>query len=135
MKITEIYVERLKSYGDYSNRRVGLRAVLDENDSVEEAYRKLAEMCETLVEMQEIRSRREILEKEIKEYEGRYEALRKIKEEYAKIRDELLSELNRLREELEKIELLAEEKHLKLRDEIISKIREIRRALNFFDPI
>ena len=132
MKITEIYVERLKSYGDYSNRRVGLRAVLEEGENVKEAYLKLAGECESLLELQEIRTRKELIEMEMKQYQERLEDLKKVKEEYVKIREELMNELNKLVEEIGKIEKLAEEKQLKLSEKIIERLRAIRRALGYF---
>ena len=134
MKITEIYVERLKSYPDYSNRTVGLKAVLDEGENVEEAYRKLAEQCETLLEIQEIRANKKLIDLELMRYEERKKELEKARQEFQEIREHLENELRELQEELMKIERLAEEKQLKLSEKIIEKIRSIRRALGFYDP-
>ena len=134
MRITEIYVERLKSYPDYSNRTVGLKAVLDEGENVEEAYRKLAEQCETLLEIQEIRANKKLIDLELMRYEERKKELEKARQEFQEIREHLENELRELQEELMKIERLAEEKQLKLSEKIIEKIRSIRRALDFYDP-
>ena len=134
MRITEIYVERLKSYPDYSNRTVGLKAVLDEGENVEEAYRKLAEQCETLLEIQEIRANKKLIDLELMRYEERKKELEKARQEFQEIREHLENELRELQEELMKIERLAEEKQLKLSEKIIEKIRSIRRALGFYDP-
>ena len=135
MKITRIYVERLKSYGDYSNRRVGLEAVLDGDENVEEVYTKLASLAETLLDKQEIQAKREAVEEEMKRYQERIEELEKVRDEYVKIREELTSELNRLAEEISKIEKLVEEKQLKLKDSILEKLRKIRHAVEFWsDP-
>ena len=134
MRITEIYVERLKSYPDYSNRSVGLKAVLDENDNVDEVYRELAGKCETLLKLQEIEADKKLVEWQIKQYEERKKELEKARQEFQEIREQLENELRELQEELMKIERLAEEKQLKLSEKIIEKIRSIRRALGFYDP-
>ena len=134
MKVVEIYVERLKSYGDYSNRTVGLRAVLDEGESVEEAYRKLAEQCETLLEIQRIEADKKLVEMQLTAYEERRKELEKARQEFQEIREKLEEELGELHEQLLKIEKLAEEKQLKLSEKIIEKIRSIRKALGFYDP-
>ena len=134
VRITEVYVERLKSYGDFSNRRVGLRAVLDENDDVKDVYKRLAEECETLLELQEINVKKELVEKEKELYQRRLDELRKLKEEYFVIREELSKELDKLNETLAKIEELAQERQLKLSEKIIEKLRAIRRAIGYYDP-
>jgi len=79
VRITEIYVERLKSYGDYSNRTVGLKAVLDENDDVDEAYRELAGKCETLLKLQEIEADKKLVEWQLKLSEKIIEKIRSIR--------------------------------------------------------
>lgn len=134
MKIVEIYVERLKSYGDYSNRKVGLKAILDEGEDIEQTYLELARKCETLLDIQQIEAKREELEYYIKRYEERKKELEQLKEEYYKIREELNSELIELRKEVERILTLAEQKHLKIKDEIIEKLKQIRNALGWYDP-
>ena len=137
MRVTEIYVERLKSYGDFSNRRLGLKAVMDEGEDLKEAYLKLAQTCETLLDIQEIQAEISAIELQKKIYEERRKELEQLKEDYYKIRSELLRELNELRNELEKIERLAEEKQLKLKDGLLDKLRKIRSALGFgynYDP-
>ena len=134
MRITEIYVERLKSYGDYSNRSVGLKAVLDENDNVDEVYKQLVGKCETLLEIQEIEANKKLIDLELMSYEERKKELEKARQEFQEIRKQLENELSSLNEQLLKIEKLAEEKQLKLSEKIIEKIRSIRRALDFYDP-
>jgi len=134
VRITEIYVERLKSYGDYSNRSVGLKAILDENDNVDEVYKQLAGKCETLLEIQEIEANKKLIDLELMSYEERKKELEKARQEFQEIRKQLENELRELHEELMKIERLAEEKQLKLSEKIIEKIRSIRRALGFYDP-
>jgi len=136
MRITEIYVERLKSYGDYSNRRIGLKAIIDEGEDLKEAYMDLARKCEELLDIQQIEAKTTEVEYFIKRYEERKKELEQLKEEYCEIREELNEELNGLRRELERIERLAEEKHLKLKDEILEKLRKIRNAisLGFYNP-
>ncbi|GEM_PF-3214927 len=133
MRVVEIYVERLKSYGDYSNRKVGLRAILDEGEDLREAYLKLAGECESLLEIKEIEARREAVEQQLKYYEERRRELEKAREEFEQIRSELSKSLRDLIETLEKIERLAEEKQLKLSEKIIEKLRSIRRALGYYD--
>ena len=133
MKVVEIYVERLKSYGDFSNRRVGLRAVLDSGENVRDAFLKLARECETLLDLRDIEADIELVEKRKKEFEERYKELLAVKEEYDKIREELRSELRNISEELSKIERLYEEKELKLKESILEKLRRIRQAIGY-DP-
>jgi len=133
MKVVEIYVERLKSYGDFSNRRVGLRAVLDGGENVKDAYLKLARECETLLDLRDIEADIELVERRKKEYEERYKELQTLVEEYNKIREELRSELRNISEELSKIERLYEEKELKLKESILEKLRRIRQAIGY-DP-
>jgi len=133
MKVVEIYVERLKSYGDFSNRRVGLRAVLDGEENVRDAFLKLARECETLLDLRDIEADIELVERRKKEYEERYKELQTLAEEYNKIREELRSELRNISEELSKIERLYEEKELKLKESILEKLRRIRQAIGY-DP-
>ena len=133
MKITEIYVERLKSYDDYSNRSIGLKAVLDEGDNVDEVYKQLANKCETLLEIQEIEADKRLVELHIRQYEERKKELEKARQEFLEIRKQLENELNALREQLLKIEKLAEEKQLKLGEKVVEKLRSIRRLLEPFD--
>jgi len=133
MKITEIYVERLKSYDDYSNRSIGLKAVLDEGDNVDEVYKQLANKCETLLEIQEIEADKRLVEFHIRQYEERKKELEKARQEFLEIRKQLENELNALREQLLKIEKLAEEKQLKLGEKVVEKLRSIRRLLEPFD--
>ena len=133
MKVVEIYVERLKSYGDFSNRRVGLRAVLDSGENVRDAFLKLARECETLLDLRDIEADIELVERRKKEYEERYKELQTLVEEYNKIREELRSELRNISEELSKIERLYEEKELKLKESILEKLRRIRQAIGY-DP-
>jgi len=131
--VTEIYVERLKSYGDFSNRRIGLKAILDEGENLKEAYLKLAAECETLLEIGEIEVNLEYVKQRREEYERRKEELEKLYNEYNKIRVELAGELRRLSEEISKIERLVEEKELKLKESILEKLRKIRLALGMYD--
>ena len=133
MKEVEIYVERLKSYGDYSNRRVGLRAVLDDGENVRDAFLKLAQECETLLDIGKIESDIELLKQKKKEYEEWYKELQAAAEEYHKIREELRSELRNISDELSKIERLVEEKELKVKESILEKLRKIRQAIGY-DP-
>ena len=133
VRVTEIYVERLKSYGDYSNRRVGLKAVLGDGEDPKEAYLKLARECETLLDIQDIEAKKEVLEWHIRQYEERKKELEKAREEFNQIRQELEKELNSLAEELSKIERLAEEKQISLSQKVIEKLRAIRRALGYYD--
>ena len=134
-RIVEIYVERLKSFGDYSNRRVGLRAILDENEDVKEVYLKLARECETLLEIQDIEAKKELLEWHIRQYEERRKELEKVREEFNKIRGELEKELQELADELRKIEKLAEERQIKFSERVLEKLRSIRRAIyGYYDP-
>ena len=132
VRVTEIYVERLKSYGDYSNRRVGLKAILDEGESLKDAYLKLATECETLLELREIEANLEYIKRRREEYERRKEELEKLFNEYNKIRLELTRELRRLSEEVSKIEKLVEEKELKVKESILEKLRKIRMALGWY---
>ena len=134
MRVVEIYVERLKSYGDYSNRKVGLRAVLEEGEDLKEAYLSLARACETLLEIQGIEANIAEVELYTKVYEERKRELERLREEYRKIREELSEELSGLRQELEKVERLIEEKRVRLKDEVIERLRRIRSALTGFDP-
>ena len=134
MRVVEIYVERLKSYYDYSNRRVGLRALLDEGEDLREAYLRLAGECETLLDLKEIESERELIEERRREYERRVEELRKIRDEYHEIREELVRELNKLAEEVSRVEKLVETKGLRLREAVLEKLRRIRSAIGFYDP-
>ena len=129
MRVVEIHVERLKSYGDYSNRSVRLVARLDEGEDVREAYMRLAREAETLLEIQKISADKELVEAEMRSYEERVRELKAIREEFEEVRGSLVRELESLRGELEKVERLAEEKQLKLSEKIIEKIRAIRRAI------
>ena len=129
VRVVEIHVERLKSYGDYSNRSVRLVARLDEGEDVREAYMRLAREAETLLEIQKISADKELVEAEMRSYEERVRELKAIREEFEEVRGSLVRELESLRGELEKIERLAEEKQLKLSEKIIEKIRAIRRAI------
>ena len=133
MRVVEIYVERLKSYGDFSNRRIGLKAILDEGESLKDAYLKLATECETLLEIREIEADLERVKQMREEYEKRREELEKLFNEYNKIRTELGSELRKLAEEISKIERLVEERELKLKKSILEKLRKIRLALGWYD--
>ena len=134
-RVTRIYVERLKSYGDYSNRRVGLEAVVDENEDIKEVYMDLAKACETLLDIQDIKARTEEMEYFIKRYEERKKELERLKNEYHEIREELNNELMNLRRDIDKIMELIESKGIRLRDEVIEKLKRIRNALYpWFDP-
>jgi len=138
MKIVEIHVERLKSYPDYSNRSIRLVAKLDEGEDVKEAYLKLAQEAETLLELQKIEADKEVVEARIRSYEERKKELEKMIGEFEAIRESLMNELESLRKELEAIERLAEEKQLKLSEKILEKLRAIRRAVSgypsYLDP-
>ena len=136
MRITEIYVERLRSYPDYSNRSVGLKAVLDEGDDVVEVYRELAGRCEALLRIQEIQVNIEDVEKQLKRYEEARQRLEKAKEEFEEIREQLTAELKRVSEEVEKIHKQLMDQEIELNDNILKKLRKIREALspNPWDP-
>jgi len=133
MRVVEIYVERLKSYGDFSNRRIGLKAILDEGESLKDAYLELATECETLLEIREIEADLERVKQLKEEYEKRKEELEMLFDEYNKIRTELRNELRKLAEEISRIERLAEEGELKLKESILEKLRKIRIALGWYD--
>ncbi|MEM2512707.1 MAG: hypothetical protein QXU81_00080 [Candidatus Bathyarchaeia archaeon] len=133
MHVTRIYVERLKSFGDYSNRCVGLEAMLNEEDNLREAYLRLASEAETLLEIQNIETDKQWVDLQRKDLEDRVEKLRQAKKEYEAIRDEVVLVLSELAKKLEEIETLAEQKHLKLGERVLEKIREIRRAIQYFE--
>jgi len=133
MKITRIYVERLKSYGDYSNRTVGLEAILDENEGVKEAYLKLAQECETLLELKEIRAKKEELERELEALEKKKKLFEEACNECRKLRKELEYELERLHSTLQEIESVAEEK-LKFQDKIMERLKAIKDTLRSILP-
>jgi len=133
MKIVEIHVERLKSYPDYSNRSIRLVAKLDEGEDVKEAYLKLAQEAETLLELQKIEADKKAVESQVKALQERRDELLMLREDLRLIREAIGKELRKLEEELQKIERLAEEKQLKLSEKIIEKLRAIRRAVSGYD--
>ena len=134
MRVTEIYVERLESYDDFSNRKVGLRAILDERENPRDVFLRLARECETLLEIGEIESDIEFVERKKKEYERRKEELKTVLDEFHKIREELGGELRKLLEEVSRVERLVEEKELKLKESILERLRKIKSALLTCDP-
>lgn len=132
MRVVEVYVERLKSYGDYSNRRLGLKAVLDDGEDYRDVYVKLAAEVETLLEKERIEADKASVEAEIKAYEKRVQELRKLRDEFIEMRSQVLKGLAELEKELEKYEKRIEEGSFPLK--LLEKLREIRRAIGFYDP-
>jgi len=133
VKVTKVYVERLKSYGDYSNRKLGVEAELSEGEDFHEVYLRLAKEVETLLELQHIEADKEIVEARRKILEERKEKLEAVREELRKLSQEIREEFSKLEEELENIEKLIEERKPKLTDEIIEKLRKIRAAIAWYD--
>jgi len=132
-RVTKVYVERLKSYGDYSNRKLGVEVELSEGEDFHEVYLRLAKEVETLLELQHIEADKEIVEARRKILEERKEKLEVVREELRKLSQEIREELSKLEEELEKVEKLIEERKPKLTDEILEKLRKIRAALGWYD--
>ena len=134
MRVSRIHVERLKSYGDYSNRAVRLEADLDPDDDLEAVYRELASRAETLLEISEIQAEKSWVEAEMERLKQRKEELEKLREEYYEIREELRKALSEVYWQLKKIEDLALSGQAKLSEKIIEKLAAIRRAIGFIDP-
>lgn len=106
MRITEIAVRRLKSFGDYSNVAVELRAALGPNDDVDTVYEALLTKVEELIELSrdleraeavareverrraELRSEVEALERALEEYTGAVEELRRVRDELVRALEE-----------------------------------------------
>ena len=133
VKVTKVYVERLKSYGDYSNRKLGVEAELSDGEDFHEVYLRLAKEVETLLELQHIEANKAVLEARRAELEERKRELMAAREELRKLGQEIREELSKLEEELEKVEKLIEERKPKLTDEVLEKLRKIRAAIAWYD--
>lgn len=100
MRITEVSVRRLKSLSNFSNIAVELKADVSPNDSVDEVFEVLLQQCNKLIE----------LAPEIE------------------MRDSLLKEIDKLKEEV-KDELLRYEEAVRSYEKVRDEIRMMRMTL------
>jgi len=109
VRVTEIAVRRLKSFGDFSNIAVELRAALAPSDDVEKVFEALLTKIEELIELgrdleyaaalsQEIEKKRKELRSEVEALEKTLDEYMAAVEELKKVRDVLSKELEEARE-------------------------------------